>query len=165
MARLELLIEGYNDALNSITINQKLVKITSKKGERKITCDCKNGECEVVIYKGHQYQTKNWFWWNLLYFFISIFGIFDIFHDKKFMIVDCRFKIDVSKDTKATIKVLNYVDGGKFAEITSEDRIEEIENIRFQDKEGKKKHKTMKKFKLAFWLSAIVITVALVILI
>ena len=157
MSRLELEIQGYNYAIETMTVNGKSCKMTNKNNSTK-TCIIENieGKAEVVIYKAHHYIGKNWFWWNLLYFLVSIFGIFDVRHDKKFLVVDCRFNVLVSGDTKAVLMINDFKDGGRFLDVECENNIEKIANKQYFDKTAKEKHKKMKKAKIGITVASLV---------
>ncbi|MBP3431979.1 MAG: hypothetical protein J6K39_03915 [Clostridia bacterium] len=165
MTKLEIEVVGFNTALNMMTANGKYVKL-KKHDNRTRTCvvEPEQKTVDVVIYKSHAYTGKCWFWWNLLYFIISIFGIFDVRQEKRCLCVDCRFKIDVEKDSKVTLKILNFEDGGKVLEIESEAKVEELSNVQGYDKEAQKKHKKMNKAKIGIVAGVIILSVVLIIL-
>lgn len=162
MAKLELEIVGFNDAINSMNINGKKCKF--KIGENRTrSCIIEADKAEIVIYKTHIYNGKCWFWWSLLYFIISIFGIFDVRQNARCLVVDCRFNINLEKDTKTTLKINNFEDGGRFADIESETPIELINNVQYFDKQAQKRHKKMKKARFAIsFISIILIVLAII---
>ena len=147
----------------NIAVNGKLVKPKKNKQNEYIhTVDSVDDKCEVVIYKSHQYLGKNWFWWNLLFFFVSILGIFDMWHGSQFWVVDCRFNITSTKGTKVVITRQHFEDGGKYVLFEGDANVEEICNIQFQDKLAKKRHSKMKKIKLAMIALVVILAVLLI---
>ena len=163
MAKLELEVVGYNDSINMMTINGKRVKLQYNKETKTRSCFVEADKAEIVIYKTHYYTGKHWFWWNLLYYLISIFGIFDSNHNKRCLVVDCRFNTNLETDKKITLNVQNFEDGGKFAELQSDEPFEEISNIQYFDQEAQKRHKKMKKAKIGIFIGfAILITLIVV---
>lgn len=161
MAKLELEINGNSEALTTMTINGKFVKLSDLDGKKVCHYEV-DGRAEVIIYKTHHYATKNWFWWSLLYFFVSMFGLFDTKLDKKFIVIDCRFVLNVVKDTKVIININDFKDGEPFAQISSEAEIEMVSNDQHFDKDAVKKHKKMKKIKfLAFVLIVVLVCLIL----
>ncbi len=166
MAKLELQIVGYNDALDYLQINGKKQKLTTNPDKTR-TCVFEGENAEITIYKPHNYVGKNWFWWSLLFYFISIFGIFDVKQNKRCLMVDCRFKVTLEKDKKVVLALNKFEDGGKFAEIQTEEAVEETSNIQFYDKVAQKRHKKMKwaKFGISFLtliLVAVIITLKII---
>lgn len=163
MAKLELQIRGFNDTISKMTINGKPLRVNNiTNGIRNCIIESKKDTVEIVMYKTHYYSSKAWFWWSLLYFFISIFGIFDIRQDKRCLVVDCRYIISLPQDAKATIKVNSFSDGGRVIELESEAHIEEISNLQYFDTIAQKRHKTMKKVKLALTIVCVVAAILLI---
>lgn len=161
--KIDLQFVGLQEMHRNIAVNGKLVKPKRNKQNEYIhTVDSVDGKCEVVIYKSNQYLGKNWFWWNLLFFFVSILGIFDMWHGSKFLVIDSRFNISTTKDAKVIMRRQNFVDGGKYVLFEGDANVEEICNIQFQDKLAKKRHSKMKKIKLA--LTAVVVITAVVLI-
>ncbi len=160
MTKLDLEFVGLKNMEGCITVDGKYVKL--KKNKQKIyscSVETEKEKVDVVIYKSHQYYGKNWFWWNLLYFVISIFGLFDIRGDRNCLVIDGRFTISNEQDTKAILRRQDFEDGAKLVEVETSAKVEEIKNIQYFDKEAKKKQNKMKKFKIA----ATIITLALII--
>ena len=165
MAKLELEIVGYNNALNFLTINGKKVKMVNDKKSNKRSCFVEADKAEVIVCKTHNYTGKHWFWWNLFYYLISVFGIFDFNNNKRCLVVDFRFNLNLENDTKVMMKINNFEDGGKFAEIESEVELEEISNIQCFDKEAQRRHKKMKKAKTGIFFGSVALIAILVVLI
>ncbi len=158
MAKLELEFVGFNDALNRMTINGKFAQIEKMQdGTKKCVAEVTEPTAEVVVYKSHYYTGKAWFWWALLYYVISLFGIFDARQDKKCMVIDCRFKINLDTDKKVVLKVKDFEDGGKFLEFEGETQVEELINKQYFDMEARKRHKKMRKAKAAMTVCSLVI--------
>lgn len=159
---LDLEFVGFKEIENSITVDGKFIKLNKNK-DKTYSCsvETNNSSCEVVIQKAHYYSGKNWFWWNLLYFVVSFFGLFDIRQNKRFLVLDSRFTIEITKDTKAVIQRQDFEDGGKLLTVETDSKVEEFSNIQYYDKEARKKHSKMKKFKIG----AIIVAIALVALV
>ena len=163
--KLDLEMVGFHDKLDMVSVDGKIAKFKKRdNGTRGAIIETNKPKVDVVIYKSHHYVGKNWFWWQLLYFFVSVFGIFDIKQDKKCLVVDCRFTVTISNDTKVTLKRMNYTEGGKFVEIQSSATVEETSNIHYIDKEAQQRHKKMKKVKTGIFFGLVVVSILLVIL-
>lgn len=159
MTKLEIEIIGYNDAVESMTIDNKSVKIVKEDKIRKCVYESDCNIAEVVICKAHHYSGKRWFWWNLLYYLISIFGVFDIRHNKKFNVIDCRFDVNLTKDTTVKLSIKDFENNGEFVDIEADAVIIEKANIQYVDDIAKQRHKKMKKAKIGIFISVIVITI------
>lgn len=158
---------GFKDSANSVLVDGKVVKlkkVRSKSKQTKYTYsyETENKSCDVTIYKSHSYEGKGWFWWNLLTFFVSIFGIFDEKPNKKFVVLDSSFRVSSDKDTSVCIKRLNFQDQGKLVSVETDATVEEFTNVQFYDKEAKKKHGKMKKAKIGFTFAVIILIAVLI---
>ncbi|MBQ3494393.1 MAG: hypothetical protein IJA69_03160 [Clostridia bacterium] len=163
MARLELEFTSYNDALENIYINGKKQKLIRKRNKTCIcTAEVEGDVAEVQIVKSNHYATKNWFWWNLLYFFVSVFGLFDNHQNKRIVSVDCSFRVDTTADKKLMLKIQNFADGGEFVSFLGEE-VEQISNIQSYDKEAQKRNKKMKKAKWAIGALCLVVVAVVVV--
>ena len=164
MARLDLKFVGLNDLEGAISVNDKLVKLNKNDdGSLSYTLET-DTNVDVSIYKGHRYLSKRWFWWNLLYFFISIFGIFDTKHNKKCLVLYASFNISAEKDSKIVISRQDFEDGAKFVNVDTDAQIEEISNVQYYDQVAKKRHSKMKLIKFGIIALSVVLTAVLVIL-
>ena len=162
MVKLELEIHGFNPALNNMFINGKPVKLqNNRNGTHSCIVETDKEITQIEIFKSHQYTSKHWFWWNLLYYFVSIFGLFDIRQDKRCLVVDCRFNVNTIADTKVNLNVLNFENGGKLLDIQG-DNIEVINNVQYFDTDAQKRHKKMKKAKTAITIISLIAIIALV---
>ena len=163
MKKLEIEFHGHHTALDTMTVNGKRVKIKKKEFPvRTCQIETDKDKAEVIIYQTHHYIGKAWFWWSLLYHFVSLFGLFDMRQNKRCQVIDCRLDIDLKEDTKVNIKINDFVDGGKFALIEENVAVKEVSNIIYNDQEAQKKHKKMKKAKT--WITLLSIVAVFVII-
>lgn len=165
MTKLNLEFVGFNNKDASILINGKYEKL-KKTREKAYTCSVETDlkESEITIYKSHNYIGKNWFWWNLLYFIVSVFGLFDIRQNKKCLVLYSRFTISTENDTEAIIKRQDFEDEGKLVEVETSSKVEEISNVQYYDKEARKRHAKMKKFKIITTIASLVLIVVLAVI-
>ncbi len=165
MARVELEFVGFKNTDCTVAVNGELVAI-KKNRNRKYSCivKTKGNRCDVVIHKSHSYAEKNWFWWNFLYFLLSIFGLFDVRQNKKFLVQDCRFIVKTDVDAKVLITRTDFEDGGRFVEMRASCEVVETSNVQYYDKEAKAKHKKMKPCKIITTVLAIALAIALIVL-
>lgn len=167
MARVNLQFVGFRGLQKNITVNGKVAKLTPvQRGVYACSAETQDGACEVAIYKGHYYTGKAWFWWNLLYFFVSVFGIFDIKQDKKCMVMDGRFRIIAEQDSYAIIRKQAYTEGYalELALVQTNAQLETFANSQYSDAEGRKRRSIMKKCKAGLIFLAILAVGALIML-
>ena len=163
MVNLNLNIVGYNPALENISINGNYCNIKKNKDRtRTIETQVEEGKVEIAVLKYHYYSGKYWVLWNLLYFFISIFGIFDVKPDKKFVVVEYKSIVDVKTDSTITLNVQRFEDGGRILELETENEVEEVANKQYYDRDAIKKHKKMNKIKIAAFVAVAAIVAVLV---
>lgn len=136
MAKINLQLNGIKTKNSLITVNGKVAKIR-KTGFNSSNATVENvsGKAEIVVFQGHNYSGKNWFWWQILYFIVSIFGIFDRTKNKKTYVRDCRFSVDVLTDVDISLTQVDFEEGGKFLDIQG-GSVEEICNYQTLDKQG-----------------------------
>lgn len=149
MAKLELEFPAYNETLKTLTVNGKRPKLKkNKSGNHTCVFETQENIAQLSVYKSHYYFGKAWGLWWFIFYIVSIFGIFDIIEDKKCLVVDCKFNIDLNNNTKAILKPVKFEDGGKFIEIECDSTVEELSNIQYRDKNAQKIQKRMKKVKI-----------------
>lgn len=165
MNKLNITFSGYNDVMKRMTINGKCQKVSKEKnGTCYCTFETEENTAEIVMYKSHYYTSKNWFWWSLLYYFVSIFGLFDVRHDKRCLVVDCRFKINLTENTNLILKPVSFENNGKFLEIQTDASVEETVNKQYFDKEGQRRLKKMKKIKIGLTITILIALIVLIVL-
>lgn len=166
MTNVNLEFYGLEEMEGCITVNDKFIDLKrNKEGGHSCTVQCERNECNIIIYKGHKYIGKNWIWWNLLYFFLSVFGIFDTKQNKQCLVYDARFNIICNSDTKIIIRKQNFVDGGKVVNVETDCRMIETANVQFYDVKGQKRHSRMKLIKILATAILVILITGFIILI
>lgn len=164
MANVKIQFVGFTDLQEGIAIDGKFVKIKQDNDKKlNYSFETEKDTFEIEVYKTHCYTGKNWFWWNLLYFFISIFGLFDIRQNKRCLVQNCKFKIAVQPDQTVIVRRQDFKDGEKLALVEIDASVEEIANVQYYDKEGAKRHSKMKKFKIATTILSVALAVVLIV--
>lgn len=167
MASVNLQFVGFRGLEKNIMVNGKPAKlIPVQRGVYACSAETQDGACEVAIYKGHYYTGKAWFWWNVLYFFVSVFGLFDIKQDKKCIVMDGRFRLLAEQDSYAIIRKQEYTEGYRMelAIWETNGRLETFANAQYSDQEGKDRQSIMKKCKAGLLFLAFLAVGALIVL-
>ncbi len=116
-------------------------------------------EVEVVIYRYLELQSKFWFLYAIISFFVSILGIFEPFYDKRCIVIDCKYNVKLNEQSDLKIQLNNVQDKAKATNIESNCDITEITNVYQIDKVAKKRWKIMFCIKLLLWIVAIGLTI------
>lgn len=152
---------GFDNVI--ITVNGRVAALKkAENGGSTLILNDGSERYDVEIVKAHRYMGKGYILWNLLFFFVSIFGIFDVREGKRFPVCYCRFNVSCETDCKITVCRQAFEDGGKYAEIRSDVAVEEDVNVQYYDKDAKRKHRRMKKIR--FFAAAVAVILAAVII-
>lgn len=150
-------------------LGETIVNIDDKPAKFK-----KNGFGNLV----YKYQTENdkvnikvfrmldvggalWFITQLFFFIISIFGIFDIHHKERCIVIDFETEVDLKKENKLTLQVNTPQENAKAINIQTDLTSQEISNKFLLDAKAKK---TLKGLKVAKILLTLVIIVTAIVM-
>lgn len=164
MAQLNLEFIGLKSLAGHVTVNGEFIKLKKDHGKYFYTMNTEQPAVEVVIYQPHYYEGKFWFFWNLLYFLVSVFGLFDMRLNKRCLVLDARLKIATTQDAQVVIRRQNFVDGGALVSTETTAQVEIISNQQYYDKAAKKKASLMRKFKIAIAVVAVLIAAVTVVM-
>ena len=163
MSKLNLTLSGFSGVDGLVTVNGKFVKFKKEKmNKHSASVEVKGDRAEVVLYRSHHYAGKGWFFWNFIYFIISVFGIFDIRKDKKCLVMDARFSVDASSDASLTLTRNKIIGQGKVVDVETSANYEELSNVQFYDADAIKRRLKMKIFKIIFIVLSILVTAFIV---
>ncbi|MBQ8908607.1 MAG: hypothetical protein IJY71_08510 [Clostridia bacterium] len=148
MAKLTMEFIGFSDLEGHLTVGGGIPTLSrTKQNTYLCTIESTEKSLEVVIHKSHRYTGRLWFFWNLLFFFISILGIFDVRPNKKFPVLDGRLRIPLEEDTSLLIRRLDFADGAPLFAVENGEA-EVLSNLQYYDKEARRRHKIFSRFKL-----------------
>ncbi len=131
------------------------------------SCEVEKSECvRVELKKVFEESAKSWFWFDLLYFIISFFGIFDVRRGKS-----CRganvsinfYPSDMDKTDEAIIRADTFKQGGEAVTVESTCPYEILENTFYSDEVSKKRIKLSKVLRISFWVVMLIVCVAIVV--
>ena len=116
---------------------------------------------EVAICKYLEINSKLWFLMSIVFFFVSIFGIFDARYDKKCVVIDCKYNIKLKEktDIKFTLCDVSKNDlnnQGRGVVWEGDCQCEQIKNIGYTDQKARKRLKLMFWIKFLLWIALIV---------
>lgn len=169
MKKITFIVNG-NYLLNPIiTLDNKILKF--KKGNnfnRICEVEVDKDELEIQICKWHELEGKHWFVFSLFFFFISLFGIFDIKQDKVIYSIKCKGKLRCNEqDSTCHITLLPFKIGEPIFNYQGNcDIIDILDNKYFIDEEITRRNNLLKKIKKIIRIlaiAAIILTIILII--
>lgn len=158
----ELLIRVSNALYNNaeVLVNGKKERfVSNNRGSFELAVSG-DDNVEIEIVRKHELLSPAWFFWGLLFFIISCFGIFDVRYSKTAPLI-CRF--NVTSQGKGTVQINPCVKkDGTGVVVTNENCfVETLENSS-NETLVKKRRKTLRIVKLLLWLALIATVVLLV---
>ena len=112
-------------------------------------------EIRLEIFSFHEMSSKHWFLFAVLFFIISIFGIFNKRYDKTCRSVKYSAVIPLKNDvTNLELAFQSFTEGAPAIEAQGDcSGYQQEENLFYIDEDIKKKLKQFKIFKILFWIS------------
>ena len=164
MSKLDITLVGFSNVNGLVSVDGKFVKFKKvKSGTYAGSVNVKNDNAELILYRSHHYAGKAWFFWNLLYFFISLFGIFDIRQDKKCLVQDVRLNVNTVNDSGVALIRKKIIGQGRLVDIQTNTTVDELSNLQFYDAQAIKRRFKMRLFKALFIVFAVLITAFIVV--
>lgn len=147
----------------------KLLNFKKQNGTHVCRVETENDECEITVCRITEMCSKFWFLYSMLFFFISLMGIFDAKSDKKYYFIRYRTVLTLNGEHNVTLNVNRY----NTSKLNTQKQFavncvcncfrNEYENEYYVDEQVRKRLKTLKITKLLIWLAAIIATVVTVI--
>lgn len=157
MKELKLKLINIQKLNPTILIDGKAKKIKKNEfGSYEINHQTEHDKVEIVIRRYLELSGALWLFWSMLYFIVSLCGIFDSKLDFKCIVIDCKFIVSLKSDSTSVNLTLNEAtEQGKAINIESITPIEILTNNYYVDKKIKKRTKII--FILRIVLSCIFI--------
>ena len=132
-----------NQPLKFENADDKTSKITS-------SFETSKSEVTLKIIRHSTLSTRLWFLYEMFFFFVCIFGIFDM-HERLSFTVDClcNLKINTTQDVNVTFQLLPTLVNGKVVKFVDDNNITVISNDYIPNEKLKKRKKISKGFKTA----------------
>lgn len=117
---------------------------------------------EITMTKRYTMEGKGWFWMNVLFFFISILGIFDVGEGRKFQTYTYTALLHLNGTNNIEVGINKFVNGQRALEVQGNCVIEEKENVFFIREDLRKRNRKVRWFKALVWI-ALIVAVAIII--
>lgn len=139
----------------SITIDGNPVPVTrDSKTQRDFCHYTTDKDCvEIVVTKHYELEGKWWFLMSMLFFFISVLGIFDVRMGKKFYTLNYRAKLHLNGNTDLRLQFLKFSEGERAMELLGDVEVEELENVYHENKQLAKRRRALIWCKVLVWLA------------
>ena len=162
MNKLNMKINGVNTRGLDIKIDDKKVNVLKNKyGNKAVIYETENPTVNIKIKKYLEINSRAWFFWQMLFFFLSVFGIFDFKLDKKCVVIDCEFEVKLEEITTLNLS-MNYVKSlEKALKVDSNADIKEIKNVAYVDEKAKKRMKILKITKIFTLIALLILVIVL----
>ena len=129
MNELKVKLTGLNDKC-SISIDGTPLKFKKNKfGSIEATHKTDKTKVELSVVKYLEINSKLWWLWQIIYFFLSVFGLFDVFKDKKCLVIEAKFNINLKEQTEIMLQLNRQRNDNKALSVKTTAEFEEIKNV------------------------------------
>lgn len=108
-------------------------------------------QISLKIYKYQDLNTKYWWLYEIMYFFLSIFGLFDIKGKQNYYVIKYEALIDLNEETNVDL-AYDYKAGQAFKQIKTNTELHEVQNQKQISKQAKKRSKIVLWSRIAVWV-------------
>lgn len=166
MKTLNITLKGIKKDVPTVLVDNKPLKLKKNQfGNYCGTYQTENDEASVVVQKYQELSGKLWFLMSILFFVISVFGIFDKPMGKKNTVIDAKYNVKLKENITDFEAFLNFLPtDDKALDVKAEGgEIEEICNLCYEDKVVKKRKKILLITKLLLWVVLVVCAILIII--
>ena len=154
MSRLTVKMRGNSPLNPAITVDGKDCAVKRNQyGNKTVTVDSNSDYAEIRIFNVIAESSPLWVLYSLFFFFISVFGIFDVRENRKCFVIDVTIKVRLYGDTDFDVAYLPLNDGAKAVEIACDGDYSVENNVYSIDETAKKRRKIMLLVKIALWIA------------
>lgn len=119
-------------------------------------------EIQLTVCRYLELNDKWWLLMSIIFFVISIFGIFNPPYDKKCIQIEYMASVKLKDNSEIKLKINNYKLTDKAIECESNCEISENINKLAVDKKAKKRLSILKLTQIVAWIGIIVIAILLI---
>ena len=140
-----------------VSIDGNEVAITRGKNGQRDACHytTEKDYVEIVVEKHYELEGKWWFLMSMLFFFVSVLGIFDARTGKRFYTVNYRARVYLRGNANLQMRFLMFREGERAIELKGDAEVEELENSYTTNKKLKKRRKLLILCKVLVWLAVL----------
>lgn len=163
MKEIEIKLTG-QQALSGVVVNVDDKPVKFKKNDfGNLICKCQseNDKVNIKVFRMLDVGGMLWFVTQIFFFIISIFGIFDIHHKERCLVVDFETEVDLNEENKVVLQINSPRENEKAITVQTDLTNQEISNNYYLDSDAKKMLKRLKITKIILAL-AIIVTIIVV---
>lgn len=108
---------------------------------------------ELEIFRYHEMSGKLWWLFSLLFFIVSVFGIFDMRLDRHGICIKYKSILHLKEKSEVSLSFNRPIDGKKAVECRCDCEAEQVDNAFYTDKTIKKRMKIMLAVKIVLWIA------------
>lgn len=163
---LNLKLTGFK-SLEGVTVlaDGNPVKLKQNEFNNSVACiDTEKDRIKIEVYRALDVGGIWWFLTQVVFFLISVFGIFDIYSKNRFLGVQFESEIRLAGNNNLTLKGNTPLDKARAVEIETDAEVNVSCNAYYVDVKAKKTLKALKitKILLAFAIIAVVAAVLII---
>lgn len=163
MKKMSLSLRGGERFSPVVKVNGKALRM-KKNGFGSFNADIETEEEFVLeIYTWNSLNSPLWFLWEILYFIVSLLGIFDWFRDREYLMVNYRARITANDGANVVLKYLPAEDGQKAIACEGDCAVSEEQNVYLQDNKCRTRSRVVKAAKCVAWIAIIAAVIAIII--
>lgn len=166
MRELEIKLTGRtNINETSVYIDDAPVEYTkNKKGQWTCKFQTENDKVNIKVYRMLDVGGILWFLTQILFFIISVFGIFDVHRKERCLVIDFEAEVELTEQNNITLQFALPKEGQAAINVQTDLPTQMISNSYYTDTESKKIRKGLMLTKLFTALAIIaIIIVALIV--
>lgn len=153
MKTLNITLKGASKLSPNVLVDGEFVKLKKNQfGNYIASIETEKSEVDLVIQKYHELSGNLWFLMSVLFFVISLFGLFDIRYGKNNCVIDSKFHIKLNEDVTHFVATMDLNKVGSAITFESNAEINEELNVCFEDEVVKKRKKILLATKIILWL-------------
>ena len=138
-------------------ISDEIVKPEKdKQGHETYIYETGGTSVNVSLYKYLEVNNPAYFLWQIFFFIISLFGLFDKRQDKACTILKYRSTITLNGSTDVTMRITKSKKDVTAVQLETPTEVVEHENVRMTDKKAKKKLKALKLTKFFLFVAVMI---------
>ncbi|MBD5632805.1 MAG: hypothetical protein HDP34_06195 [Clostridia bacterium] len=149
----------------TVTVDGNVVKLTKcGPNEYSGTYETERSEANLRVCMIHELQSKYWLLLSMVFFVISLFGIFDARYDKSFCAIKYNLDLRLNEVSNVVLNFNKFKDGQRAIECLTDCGSVETENLFYVDEQVKKRHKILRRIKIFTWLAVLAAAIVAIVL-
>lgn len=162
MNRLIVKYAGYSTNKAYVAVDGQTLKF-DKKGE--CAFETEKPAVTVSVFNVLEAASPSYYLWSILYFFVSVFGIFDSYRDFKCRRIEAEFIVRLSGENRITLRnrAFNKKGESEGVSVECDCDCETVRNSQFTDKAARRRTLIMTAVRIAMFIGIIALIIVIAI--